>query len=156
VIGMRRLRKKYKSPRSPWDKMQIAEEKKLLKEYGLKNKKELLRAMEILRNFRRRARELEAEKNPIERKRLLDKLVKMGIMETGKELDDVLALTVRDILNRRLQTVVFKKGLCKTIKHARQLIVHGKIEVNGRRVDTPSYIVALEEENKIKVKEGVK
>jgi len=61
-------------------------------------------------------------------------------------LDDLLILTPEAFLERRLQTVVFKKGLAKTIKQARQLITHGFIAINGRRVTAPSYMVNLEEE----------
>lgn len=64
-------------------------------------------------------------------------------------LDDVLDLTQEDILERRLQTVVFRKGLSKTIHQARQLITHGHIAVGDRRVTVPSYIVTTEEETQI-------
>jgi len=65
-----------------------------------------------------------------------------------KNLDDVLKLNVRDILSRRLQTVVYRKGLARSIKQARQLIVHGHIKIKGRRVTFPSFLVpkAIEDE----------
>jgi len=62
------------------------------------------------------------------------------------KLDDILALTVRDFLERRLQTIVLKRGLARTATQARQLIVHGFISVNGRRVNIPSYLVTSSEE----------
>jgi small subunit ribosomal protein S4 len=52
-------------------------------------------------------------------------------------------------LERRLQTLVYRLGLAKTIKQARQLITHGHIAIDGRRVTAPSYIVEKEEESKI-------
>ncbi|MEA1999633.1 MAG: 30S ribosomal protein S4, partial [Euryarchaeota archaeon] len=52
-------------------------------------------------------------------------------------------------LERRLQTRVYKKELANSIKHARQLIVHGHIAVDGRRVTIPSYIIREDEEGKI-------
>ena len=61
----------------------------------------------------------------------------------------MLGLTVRDVLERRLQTLVYKKGLALSIYHARQLIVHGHIAINGRRVRSPGYLVSREEEDKI-------
>jgi len=64
-------------------------------------------------------------------------------------LEDVLGLTVRDILERRLQTQVYKKGLARTIKQARQLIVHGFIAVDGRTVSRPGYLVTADEEDKL-------
>lgn len=64
-------------------------------------------------------------------------------------LEDVLALGTEDVLERRLQTQVHKKELSTSLKHARQLIVHGHIAINDRRVTIPSYIVSLEEERGI-------
>ncbi len=64
-------------------------------------------------------------------------------------LEDVLALGTEDVLERRLQTQVHKKKLSKSLKHARQLIVHGHIAINDRRVTIPSYMVSLEEERGI-------
>lgn len=64
-------------------------------------------------------------------------------------LEDVLALGTEDVLERRLQTHVHKKKLSNSLKHARQLIVHGHIAINDRRVTIPSYMVSLEEERGI-------
>ena len=145
---MRRFKKKYKRPKKPFDKERIEREKELIKKYGLKNKREIWKAETILRNFRRIARRLAAEKNEKLEKQLLNKLKRLGIMESGN-IDDVLNLTVEDILKRRLQTIVYLKGLAKTPKHARQLITHGHILISGRRVRFPSYMVPKEEEDKI-------
>jgi len=64
-------------------------------------------------------------------------------------LDDVLDLTVEAILERRLQTLVFRKGLAKSIYQSRQLITHGHIAIDGKKVFSPSYIVPKNEEDKI-------
>ncbi|MCX6707238.1 MAG: 30S ribosomal protein S4, partial [Candidatus Woesearchaeota archaeon] len=61
-------------------------------------------------------------------------------------LDPILDLTLRDILERRLQTQVYKKCLARTVEQARQFIVHGHITVGGRKVTAPSYLVAAQEE----------
>ena len=45
------------------------------------------------------------------------------------------------LLERRLDNVVFSGGFGLSRRHARQLIGHGHIAVNGRRVDIPSYSV---------------
>ena len=60
---MRRIRKKTKKPRSPWNSTLLEEEKKILATYGLRRKREILKAQAILRNFRRRARSLIAERD---------------------------------------------------------------------------------------------
>ena len=60
-----------------------------------------------------------------------------------------MALTVESILNRRLQTLVKKKGLANTIKQARQFIVHGHIALNGQRIRWPSALIPVDMEDKI-------
>jgi len=153
---MRRIRKKLKRPKKPWDSSRIERENGILKEFGLRRKREIWRAEAIIREFRRRARNLIAVKDEEKTKVLLEKLTKMGLLEKGQGLDQVLGLSVNDLLNRRLQTIVFKKGLASTIKEARQKITHGHVYVKGRRMVFPSYIVSVEEENLIEVKGGKK
>jgi small subunit ribosomal protein S4 len=148
---MKRSRKKYEKPKRPWDKVRIEKEKEILKKFGLRRKRELWRAEAILRKYRRMARDLAARKDKEKEKILIDKLKKIGVLKEGATLDDVLALTVEDILERRLQTIVYRKGLANSVKHARQLIVHGHVKINGRKINYPSYIVPKAEENKIEV-----
>ncbi|MBQ8130062.1 MAG: 30S ribosomal protein S4 [Clostridia bacterium] len=45
------------------------------------------------------------------------------------------------LLERRLDNVVYRLGLAKTRRMARQIVVHGHIMVNGRKVNVPSYLV---------------
>jgi small subunit ribosomal protein S4 len=126
------------------------EESRLLGIYGLRNKRELWKAVTIIRHFRHRARALLAappEVREREEKVLIKKLVELGLLNEGARLDDVLNLRVEDLLERRLQTIVFKKGLAKSIHEARQLIVHGHIAVGERRVRSPGYIVSRSEES---------
>ncbi|UCD07580.1 MAG: 30S ribosomal protein S4 [Candidatus Aenigmatarchaeota archaeon] len=154
---MRRIRKTFKRPKKAWDLARIKEEKILLSNYGLRKKRELWKAEEILRGFRRRARDLIASEDEGQERILLGKLSKFGLLSKGMDLDDVLALTVNDVLERRLQTVIFRKGLVKSIDQARQMIVHGHVSVDGKRVVFPSYLVPLEEEKGVRmIKEGGK
>ncbi|MCS7122914.1 MAG: 30S ribosomal protein S4, partial [Candidatus Micrarchaeota archaeon] len=81
---------------------------------------------------------------------LIDKLVKMNILPEGSKIDDVLSLKVESILDRRLQTLVYKKGFAKSIKHARQLIVHGFIAVGENRVTSPSALIDSKHEEEIR------
>jgi small subunit ribosomal protein S4 len=46
-------------------------------------------------------------------------------------------------LERRLDAVVLRSGLARTIYQARQMVVHRHITINGRRIDRPSYQVEL-------------
>lgn len=48
-----------------------------------------------------------------------------------------------ELLERRLDNVVFRLGFARTIPAARQLVTHGHIRVNGARVDRPGYPVEI-------------
>ncbi len=150
---IKRVRRKYKPPRIPWDKIRLVQEQELLGKYGLRNKREIWRARAVLRRYRVIARKLIGmppnEKNRALEKKILEKLKREKVLSENAKLEAVLNLTVEDFLRRRLQTIVFEKGLAKTIYEARQLITHGHVAVAGRRIKKPSYIVKREEEDTI-------
>jgi small subunit ribosomal protein S4 len=144
---------KYERPKMPWNKQDITQRNELCKKYGLKNKKELWIAEAFLRRKRKVARELLALplEQRLERQReLIDSLVRIGLLKKDSTLNDVLTLTVEDILERRLQTLVWRKGLARTPKQARQLVVHGHIVIGDEKVSVPGYIVRKDEEGQIK------
>ena len=148
----RRIRSKYKRPVHPWQLARIEEEKILLKDYGLKNKKELWKITSKLKNFAKQAKKLIAARGPqaeLEKKQLLNKLARLGLIKKGASIDDVLSITIKDLLERRLQTIVYRKKLAKTIKQARQFITHEHIFIGGKKISTPSYLVPVEEEETI-------
>lgn len=147
---IKRKRSLFSRPKKPFDKKRIDDENVLIEKYGLKNKREIWKAISAVSKIRRRAKNLigrEEEK----RIQFFEKLSKAGLKVTG--LADALALTEKDILDRRLQTMVLKKGLSKTAKQARQLITHRQVLVNGGVVNSPSFNVTRELENKISLKE---
>ncbi|UCD03115.1 MAG: 30S ribosomal protein S4 [Candidatus Aenigmatarchaeota archaeon] len=148
---MRRIGKRFKKPRMSWESDDIKERHTIMKNYGLRRRREVLIAQEILRNYRRRARELIAEQDEAKVNILVDKLVKLGLLRKGQGLDDVLALNVNDILERRLQTIVWKKVYASTPLHSRQSITHGHVTIDSKRVKSPAYMVPVEEESKIVV-----
>ncbi|MGQ9515175.1 MAG: 30S ribosomal protein S4 [Thermoproteota archaeon] len=148
----KRQRKKRSSSRHPWSEEELREELRLIGEYGLRNKKELRTAQSLLRKFRRSARSYQAlrgEERENRERELIPKLYRLGLVEKEASLDDVLSLTTSNLLDRRLQTVVFKKGIAKSLHQARQLITHKKILVDGRVVSVPGYIVGRKEEASI-------
>jgi small subunit ribosomal protein S4 len=49
-------------------------------------------------------------------------------------------------LERRLDNVVYRLGLATSRRQSRQLVRHGHIQVNGRKVDIPSYQVKAGDE----------
>lgn len=148
----KKQRKKYDTPRFPWRTDILQEELRLLGQYGLRNKHELWRHETTLSRFRSTARSLVGRSTEERQKmeaELVARLKKLGVLEETAVLDDVLDLTKEDILERRLQTIVFRKGLSKTIHQARQLITHGHVAVGKKRVRVPSYLVTKEEEKEI-------
>ncbi len=153
---MRRIGKRFKKPRMSWDSDEIKDRQGIMRNYGLRRRKEILIAQEILRSYRRRARELIAEKDETKVKVLIDKLVSLGLLEKGNGLDDVLALSVTDILERRLQTVVWKRGFATTPLQARQSITHGHVTIDGKSVKSPAYMVPVDESSKISVSAAVR
>jgi small subunit ribosomal protein S4 len=68
---------------------------------------------------------------------------------TEPSLDHVLDLTLENILDRRLQTIIFKKGLACSVYHARQLVTHGHVALDGARVTTPRRIMTVNEEERL-------
>lgn len=150
---MKRKHKKYSKPKRPFDKARIDEEAEIKKEYGLKNKKEIWKAEARIKIMREKAKKLIGSKVD-EQKVLFDRLKKIGLDVSS--IGDILALDKKDFLNRRLQTIVTSKGLAPTTKAARQLITHKKVLVDGKVVDSPSYVVSVEMENKINLKKKEK
>ncbi|AXV38296.1 MAG: 30S ribosomal protein S4 [Methanobacterium sp. BRmetb2] len=148
----RKARKKYDTPPHPWNADRIKEENKLTNKYGLKSKKEIWKAETMVRRYRRDARHLlglSTEQTSDERSQLLGHLMKLGFLGENAKLEDVLNLTVDDVLQRRLQTMVHKKGLSKTAKEARQFVIHGHIALDGKKIDSPSYLVKKGQEDLI-------
>jgi len=146
---MKRKHKLYSRPKRPFDKTRIEEEAKIKEEFGLKNKVEIWRTDSAVKVIRTKAIKL-IPKTKDEQKALFEKLKKIGL--NVNSIADILSLDKRDYLNRRLQTVVFKKRLAKSAKQARQMITHKKILVKGRVIDSPSYVVPVDAEDKITVK----
>jgi small subunit ribosomal protein S4 len=149
-------RRKYETPAHPWEGERIKTENELLMKYGLKNKRELWRAQSLIRSLREQSRELQARlrtgdpQAEIEMKELLQKCARMSLLPPeGSTLNDVLTLGTEEVLQRRFQTVLYRKGLAYTPKQARQFIVHGHASISGRKVTIPGYLVKRAEEDKI-------
>jgi small subunit ribosomal protein S4 len=149
---MKRSRKKYERPLKIWDKEKILEDREIMKSFGLKKKMEIWRTEGFLRKFRRMARELEAKKDKEKEKVLLRKLINLGVLNEGATLDDVLGLSLKNFLDRRLETIIFSKSLANSAKQSRQFITHGHVSIGGKKITYPSYLVLKNEENNINVK----
>jgi len=145
----RKARKKYDTPPHPWNADRIKQENKILQKYGLKTKKEIWKAETLAKRYRRDARELlglSSEQTKNGRQQLLGHIIKLGMLDEKAKLEDVLDLTVEDVLRRRLQTMVLRKGLAHTAKEARIFVVHGHIAMSNKKINSPSYMVKRDEE----------
>jgi small subunit ribosomal protein S4 len=152
--------KSYETPNHPFQGERIAGEHDLVGRYGLENKEELWRAQSELRSMRREARQLlgrtqgDPEAAAERGQEFLTRLKRYGILDEEDGLDDILSLEINDVLERRLQTIVYRNGLANTPAQARQFISHGHVLVGGQRVQIPSYKVEIAEETTIEFDES--
>lgn len=150
---MIRKSKKFNRPRKAFELTRIKEENELVKKFALKSKREIWKTLAKVTYFRHRAKDL-AKKTPEEQEILFNKLKALGLK--ADSISDVLGLKVEDILNRRLPTVVYKKGLANTPQQARQMVVHKRILIESKVVNVPSYLVPISLEEKIALKQKIK
>jgi small subunit ribosomal protein S4 len=148
----RKSKKTFHRPRRIWTADQLNAELYIIGSYGLRNKRELWKAQSEVARFRNQSRallalpsELRAEKET----QLLGFLNRLGLVNESATLDDVLNLKIEDLLERRLQTIVMKKGGTKSPHQARQIVVHGHVSLGDRIVNIPGYLVRREEEPSI-------
>lgn len=146
-------RKKYVSHKKRWDKRTIEEEAVLVNDYALKNKKEIRKAEFLLSKIKDQAKAMNRDaetKEGAQAKAFIEKLKTQGFLNVdATSLDEVLEISLRDILERRLSNLVYKAKLGRTPKQARQFVVHGHVKVAENVVSSPSYLVPLSLETMI-------
>ena len=151
---VKNFRKSWNKPKRPFNFDLKMEELKILGTFGLKTKRELWKARTELSRVRNQARSLLALRQEVREKEepiLIHSLSRIGLVEQNATLDDVLNLEINDLLSRRLQTIIMKKLYFKTPYQARQAISHGHIMIGDRIVNIPSYVVKVDEEEKVKL-----
>ena len=152
----KQIRRKYDTPKHPWQAERLEKEKDILAEYSLKNKKEIWKMQAFLKKCTEQAKRLanvKTEQAKKEKQQLINRLFNLGLLSKNADIDDVLSLNVKNIMERRLQTLVYKKNMANTQRQARQFIVHGHVYIGDKKIDVPSYLVPTEEENGIKFKD---
>ncbi len=147
----KRNRKKFTKPRDKYNLPRIEADRSVIKEYGLKNMHELWAAQTELSRLRGNVRMLLAGNPGLEgvHTQIVSRLSKLGIVSGDINLERLLDLKTNDLLERRLQSRVFRRGLARSMKQARQLITHGFVSIGGIKVDRPGYIVRLAEDERI-------
>ena len=145
----KKSRKTFRRPRQIWTTELLSSELYLIGSYGLRSKRELWKAQTKIADIRNQARELLAltvEARQLQETKLLNYLHKLGLVKESATLDDVLNLKLEDILERRLQTIIMKKGISKSPQQSRQLVVHGHVSIGERIINIPGYMVKKDEE----------
>ncbi|MBI4452968.1 30S ribosomal protein S4 [Candidatus Woesearchaeota archaeon] len=151
---IKKQKKKYSKPSHPWQKDRIDEEKEMLKHYGLRRKNEIWRMDSLLRKFLNRAKTIIAQRNTqseFEKKQMLDRLYSLGLLKQGSRVEDVLNLTLKNLMERRLQTLIARKQLARTMLQARQFITHEYVAIGAKKITAPSYLVSVKEEALIRL-----
>ena len=155
-------RPKTSTPAHPWKAARIQQEYDLREEYGLKKisgrgggRREIWRELSALRRHRNQAMKLIGRVDTSEghfareKNDLVESLYRKGLLSEGAGIDEILQITVQHMLDRRLQSVVYYKGLAPTMRSARHLIVHGHISIDDQRMTVPGYHVLREEQDLI-------
>jgi small subunit ribosomal protein S4 len=150
-------RSKTQTPTHPWKQARIDEEHALKEKYGLKKvggMKEIWREKSSLRRHRNQAMKLigrvDTSEGHFAREKtdLVNSLCRQGLLVDGASIDDVLQINVEHMLSRRLQSVVYYRGLAPSMRAARNMIVHGHISIGEQKMTVPGYhIRKLEEED---------
>ena len=156
-------RPRTQTPTHPWKQATIDEYHDLKERYGLKKvggMSEIRREKSALRRHRNQAMKLIGRVDSTEghyakeNEQLLNSLTKKGLLQTGADVGDVLEINVEHMLSRRLQSVVYYKGLAPSMRAARNLIVHGHICIGDQRMTVPGYHVLKEEEDSLQYSEN--
>ena len=150
----KKQRKKFSKPNHPWIKERIIAEKEIVKQHGLRRKYEIWKMESILKNLLFQAKSIigsRTKQSDVEKVNLLNRVYNLGLLPKGSRVEDILNLSLKDILNRRLQTLVHRKNISSTVLQARQFIVHEHISIGDKKITAPSYLVTINEEPLIKL-----
>lgn len=152
-------RPKTQTPAHPWKAARIEEEHALKEQFGLKKvggMREIWREKSALRRHRNQAMKLIGRVDSSEghyareKSNLVESMHRKGLLAEGSSIDDVLQISVEHMLSRRLQSVVYYRGLAPSMRAARNMIVHGHISIGQQRMTVPGYKILRIEEDSLK------
>lgn len=149
----RKAKKSYSKPKVRWQKSRIDEEIQLTRDFGFKNKKEIWKMDGMLRKIKGQAKKLSAlstEQSKKETDQLFARLQKYGLLAGEPSYDTVLSLNIRDLISRRLQTVLVDRKLARTSKQARQFVIHGHVMIGDKKITSPSHMVTVADEQHLR------
>jgi len=130
---------------------------RIIGDYGLRCKREVWSQQLVLAKLRKGARILltmdsDDPRRVFEGEALIRRMVRLGLLERNeRKLDFVLGLTVSQFMERRLQTLVMKRNLAKSVHEARVLIRQRQISIGKQLVDIPSYMVRKSAQGSIQI-----
>merc|ERR1712086_344628 len=139
--------KQSKNPRRPFEKEKLINDLTTIGIYGLRCKREVWSQQLVLAKLRKAARVLLTMDDTDPRRifegdALIKRMVRLGLLDKyQRKLDYVLGLTVHQFMERRLQTLVVKRNLARSVHQARVLIRQRHIAVGKQMVDIPSFLV---------------
>ncbi|MAE13624.1 30S ribosomal protein S4 [Candidatus Woesearchaeota archaeon] len=148
----RKTRKKYETPKHPWNKARIDSEKALVKEYGFRRKKEIYKMGSLLKAYKDRAKDLipkQSVQADLLRNQLRSKLITLGLISEESQISEILGIEIEELMNRRLDSILVKKGLARSPLQARQFITHGHVLVSEKPITSPCYLVSTEQESQV-------
>lgn len=148
----KKFKKKYDPAAHPWIRGIIEENKVLRKEFGLSKKREILLASSFLKKYKDIAKRLIADhtaQGEKEKTQMMDKLQRCGLITAGSSLDNVLSIQLKDVLERRIQSQLFRKGMARSMKQARQFITHRHVIIGKKEITSPSHMLTVEEESQL-------
>lgn len=154
----KKFRKKYSTPSHPWQRDRILNEDRLKQDYGLKNKLEVWKANSLVKDLRDKARAYVVSLDDdasIKSKLFVQRIYDLGLINSiDKGVDDILTLKVENVLERRLESMMYKKKMVLSLKQARKFIAYKHVLVEGKVITAPGYLVPRSQEDKISFREN--
>jgi len=147
ISYLKKFNKTFKRPKNPYERKRYKIELIIIGKFGLKNKKELWRHQLILSKIRLLAGKIirnntHLYKIPLQKYTLLWFCYKYNLIKNKCDnIDLVLSVNLDSLMKRRIQFLVHKKNISRTVHQARLLIMHKNISIKNQVVSKPNYLI---------------